>query len=57
MQKLEDEPAIEFHNIHRGFDGLREDDFNETIFKLGVVARPATPSLMPACDRSPQLAG
>ena len=32
MQKLEDEPAIEFFNMHRGFDGLRETDFNPAYF-------------------------
>ena len=32
MQKLEDEPAIEFFNMHRGFDGLREADFNPAHF-------------------------
>jgi deoxyribodipyrimidine photo-lyase len=25
MQKLESEPAIEFHNVHRGFDGVRNE--------------------------------
>ena len=28
IQKLESEPALEFHNLHRGYDGLREDDWN-----------------------------
>ncbi|KKO47193.1 deoxyribodipyrimidine photolyase [Arsukibacterium ikkense] len=32
MQKLEDEPAIEFFNMHRGFDGMREADFNPAQF-------------------------
>lgn len=32
MQKLEDEPAIELFNMHRGFDGLRETDFNPGFF-------------------------
>jgi deoxyribodipyrimidine photo-lyase len=26
MQKLESEPAIEWHNMHRGYDGLRESE-------------------------------
>ncbi|HEX7643790.1 MAG TPA: deoxyribodipyrimidine photo-lyase [Burkholderiaceae bacterium] len=26
MQKLESEPEIEMHNMHRGYDGLRSDD-------------------------------
>jgi deoxyribodipyrimidine photo-lyase len=25
IQKLESEPAIEFHNVHRGFDGVRNE--------------------------------
>ncbi len=32
MQKLESEPAIEFRNTHRGFDGLREGDFDAAAF-------------------------
>jgi len=32
MQKLESEPAIEFRNTHRGFDGLREGDFDADAF-------------------------
>lgn len=32
IQKLEDEPAIEFFNMHRGFDGMREADFNPAHF-------------------------
>ena len=32
MQKLEDEPAIEFENMSRVYDGMREDDFNQSYF-------------------------
>ncbi len=32
MQKLEDEPAIEFENFNRAYDGLREDEFNRDYF-------------------------
>ena len=32
MQKLESEPAIEFRNTHRGFDGLRESHFDAAAF-------------------------
>ncbi len=28
MQKLESEPQIEWRNMHRGYDGLREDEFD-----------------------------
>ncbi|MBS3895321.1 FAD-binding domain-containing protein [Silanimonas sp.] len=33
MQKLESEPAIEFRNTHRGFDGLREAFFDRSAFE------------------------
>jgi deoxyribodipyrimidine photo-lyase len=33
MQKLESEPAIETQNMHRGYDGLREGEFNEAHFE------------------------
>jgi deoxyribodipyrimidine photo-lyase len=32
IQKLESEPAIEWRNMHRGYDGLREQDFNLEYF-------------------------
>ncbi|MFZ4794991.1 MAG: FAD-binding domain-containing protein [Blastocatellia bacterium] len=32
MQKLEDEPQIEFRNFVRAYDGLRENEFDETLF-------------------------
>lgn len=32
MQKLEDEPGIEFHNFVRAYDGLREAEFDESRF-------------------------
>jgi len=28
IQKLESEPALEWRNLHRGYDGLRENDFD-----------------------------
>lgn len=33
IQKLESEPEIEWLNMHRGYDGLRENDFNEEFFE------------------------
>ena len=33
MQKLESEPAIEHCNMHRGYDGLRENDWNADHFE------------------------
>ncbi len=32
MQKLEDEPSIEFQNVNRAYDGLRESNFNQSYF-------------------------
>jgi deoxyribodipyrimidine photo-lyase len=29
IQKLETEPDIEWHNMHRGYDRLREQEFNQ----------------------------
>ena len=33
IQKLESEPEIEWQNMHRGYDGLREESFNEAFFE------------------------
>jgi deoxyribodipyrimidine photolyase len=33
IQKLETEPEIEFRNVNRAFDGMREMDFNESYFQ------------------------
>ena len=51
MQKLESEPAIEFHNFARAYDGLREGEFNEAYFqawRLGMTGYP----MVDACMRS-----
>lgn len=32
IQKLESEPEIEYKNMHRGYDGLREHEFNDDYF-------------------------
>jgi deoxyribodipyrimidine photo-lyase len=50
MQKLEDEPAIEFHNFVRGFDGLREDDFSQDLFEAWKQGRTGYP-MIDACMR------
>ncbi|HQT82325.1 MAG: deoxyribodipyrimidine photolyase [Ferrovum sp. 37-45-19] len=34
IQKLESEPEIEWRNMHRGYDGLRENEFNQHFFEL-----------------------
>ncbi len=43
IQKLESEPEIEWRNMHRGYDGLREDDFNPLHFEALKQARTGWP--------------
>jgi hypothetical protein len=51
MQKLEDEPSIEFDNFARVFDGLREGDFNAAHFAAWCEGRTGYP-MVDACMRS-----
>ena len=48
IQKLESEPAIEWRNMHRGYDGLREEDFNPQHFEALKAARTGWP-MVDAC--------
>ena len=48
IQKLESQPDIEWRNLHRGYDGLREADWNEAHFVALVSARTGWP-LVDAC--------
>lgn len=48
MQKLEDEPDLEFQNLHRGYDGLRESDWDAERFEALKTARTGWP-LVDAC--------
>lgn len=48
IQKLESEPAIEFRNMHRGYDGLREDEWNEAHFAALTAGRTGWP-MVDAC--------
>ncbi len=50
MQKLEDEPALEFRNLNRAFDGLREDDFDEARYDAWREGRTGYP-MVDACMR------
>ncbi|MBY6204788.1 FAD-binding domain-containing protein [Halomonas denitrificans] len=50
IQKLEQRPAIEFENVHRGFDGMREDDFDVERFAAWKAGRTGYP-LIDACMR------
>jgi deoxyribodipyrimidine photo-lyase len=51
MQKLEDEPQIEFDNFARVFDGLRETDFNQDYFNAWCTGHTGYP-MVDACMRS-----
>nr|WP_315468422.1 FAD-binding domain-containing protein [uncultured Undibacterium sp.] len=48
IQKLESEPEIEYQNMHRGYDGLRENDFNEAHFQAFTQGRTGWP-MVDAC--------
>ncbi len=56
MQKLEDEPAIEQANMNRGFDGLREGEFDEGRFRAWAEGRTGYP-MVDACMRSLRATG
>lgn len=48
IQKLESEPEIERRNMHSGYDGLRENDFNDDYFEALKYARTGWP-MVDAC--------
>ena len=56
MQKLEDEPEIEFKNINRAFDGLRENEFEAARFTAWAEGRTGFP-MIDACMRSLRATG
>jgi deoxyribodipyrimidine photo-lyase len=51
MQKLEDQPSIEFDNFARVCDGLRENDFDATRFEAWCAGQTGYP-MADACMRS-----
>lgn len=51
IQKLESEPEMEFHNVNRAFDGLRENEFREDLFEAWCEGQTGYP-LVDACMRS-----
>ena len=48
VQKLESEPELEWRNLHRGYDGLREDGWSEAHFQALIQARTGWP-VVDAC--------
>ncbi len=51
MQKMEDEPSIEFQNFNRAYDGLRESEFNRDYFDAWCAGRTGYP-MVDACMRA-----
>ncbi|MEM7746293.1 MAG: FAD-binding domain-containing protein [Pseudomonadota bacterium] len=56
MQKLEDEPKIEFHCMHRGYEGLREHDHDEVKLQAWLHGRTGLP-MVDACMRALRATG
>jgi deoxyribodipyrimidine photo-lyase len=56
MQKLEDEPAVEFRNFARACDGLREDHFQQERFDAWCEGRTGYP-MVDACMRQLRATG
>ncbi|MDD2879393.1 MAG: deoxyribodipyrimidine photo-lyase [Rhodoferax sp.] len=48
IQKLESEPELEWRNVHRGYDGLREPDWNPAHFEALQSGRTGWP-MVDAC--------
>ena len=48
IQKLESEPELEWRNLHRGYDGLREADWNPAHFEALMQGRTGWP-MVDAC--------
>ncbi len=48
IQKLESQPDMEFHNLHRGYDGLREVEWEQAKFAALVQGRTGWP-MVDAC--------
>ena len=43
IQRLESEPDMEFHNLNRAYDGLREHDFNQDYFDAWCTGQTGFP--------------
>ncbi|MEM7137880.1 MAG: deoxyribodipyrimidine photo-lyase/cryptochrome family protein [Myxococcota bacterium] len=56
MQKLEDEPELEFHALNRALDGLRNPDFRQDYYDAWVSGQTGYP-LVDACMRALDQAG
>lgn len=51
MQKIEDQPEIEFQCMHHGFEGMRENDFNQEYYDAWARGQTGYP-FIDACMRN-----
>lgn len=51
MQKLEDEPGLQYQNLNRTLDGLRENNFRDELFEAWSTGHTGWP-MVDACMRS-----
>jgi deoxyribodipyrimidine photo-lyase len=51
MQKLEDEPEIEFKNMHNAYDSIRSDSFDQAKFEAWASGKTGYP-MIDACMRA-----
>ncbi len=56
IQKLEDEPELEWRNLYRACDGLREKEWNEVYFQAWCDGRTGYP-MVDACMRALRATG
>ncbi|MFN2289219.1 MAG: FAD-binding domain-containing protein [Chromatocurvus sp.] len=56
IQKLEDQPRIEFENINPAFDGVHEGEFNEDYLEAWAAGRTGFP-MVDACMRALRATG
>ncbi len=56
IQKFESEPELEFQNMNRGFDGMRENQFNQDYFNAWANGQAGLP-FVDACMRRLQATG
>ncbi|MEM7646964.1 MAG: deoxyribodipyrimidine photo-lyase [Pseudomonadota bacterium] len=51
IQKLERQPSLEFENVNRGYDGMRENDFDQSLFEAWAKGETGFP-FIDACMRA-----
>ncbi|MFN3235328.1 MAG: FAD-binding domain-containing protein [Gammaproteobacteria bacterium] len=56
IQKLEDQPSIEFENMHAGYNSLRTEEFNHNYFKAWKEGKTGYP-MIDACMRALKATG